>query len=311
MRLIVEREEERAAFHRAPSGTSRRPAHIRRGLRGHLERSANGALASGKDFDSATGRLKDATARQLDEAAANAADVLAARLPWTVTRRAAARHPAAVSAVHDLDASAGGEPQARVPADRTMSAAQRLFQEGIISYHRTDSTTLSDRALSEAAGAIQSLYGAAFYAGPRRTARRSRTPRRPTRRSGRRTSARRHHASRRIGSDERRIYELIWKRRSPRRWRMLACCGRRSRSQPMARTGRRVRRVGKAIQFSGFLARLRRGLRRSRRRAGRPGDDASALRVGDRSRRMGRSRSTRSSRRATRRRRRRATPPRS
>ena len=36
-------------------------------------------------------------------------------------------------------------------ADRTMRAAQRLFQEGIISYHRTDSTTLSDRALREAA----------------------------------------------------------------------------------------------------------------------------------------------------------------
>ena len=40
-----------------------------------------------------------------------------------------------------------------------MNAAQRLFQDGIISYHRTDSTALSERALGEAADAIRSIYG--------------------------------------------------------------------------------------------------------------------------------------------------------
>ena len=48
-----------------------------------------------------------------------------------------------------------------------MSAAQRLFTEGLISYHRTDSTTLSERALGEAAGAIRDLYGSEYYGGPR------------------------------------------------------------------------------------------------------------------------------------------------
>ena len=57
-----------------------------------------------------------------------------------------------------------------------MQIAQRLFQgvdigggdlEGLISYHRTDSTTLSDKALREAGQAVTEMYGAEYYKGPR------------------------------------------------------------------------------------------------------------------------------------------------
>ena len=51
-----------------------------------------------------------------------------------------------------------------------MQAAQRLFQEGHISYHRTDSTTLSDEALAESARAIREMFGDDYYAAPRRYA---------------------------------------------------------------------------------------------------------------------------------------------
>jgi DNA topoisomerase-1 len=96
-------------------------------------------------------------------------------------------------------------------ADRTMNAAQRLFQEGIISYHRTDSTALSERALSEAADAIRSLYGADYYRGPRqyrtkvKNAQEAHEAIRPT-------DFRRTPRPGTLGGDEGRLYELIWKR---------------------------------------------------------------------------------------------------
>ena len=52
-------------------------------------------------------------------------------------------------------------------ADRTMKAAQGLHDEGLISYHRTDSTTLSQKALGEAERAIKDIYGAGFHTGSR------------------------------------------------------------------------------------------------------------------------------------------------
>jgi DNA topoisomerase-1 len=61
--------------------------------------------------------------------------------------------------------------------ERTMQIAQRLFQgvevgngqiEGSITYHRTDSTTLSDKALQESARVIRSMFGAEYYDAPRR-----------------------------------------------------------------------------------------------------------------------------------------------
>ena len=57
-----------------------------------------------------------------------------------------------------------------------MQVAQRLFQgvdlgggdlEGLISYHRTDSTTLSEKALGEAGRVVRDMYGDDFHKGPR------------------------------------------------------------------------------------------------------------------------------------------------
>ena len=72
-------------------------------------------------------------------------------------------------------------------ASRTMSVAQRLYENGFITYMRTDSVTLSDTAI---AAARQQVAGAVRRGVPARrargsTPRRSRTPRRRTRRSGR------------------------------------------------------------------------------------------------------------------------------
>ena len=216
VRLVVEREEERAAFRRGAywdlEARVRAPGSA---FTARLERIGTERLATGKDFDSTTGQLKETSARLLDEAAAGRLrDALAQQLPWSVTsveERPATQRPYAPFTTSTLQQEANRK--LGFSADRTMSAAQRLFQEGIISYHRTDSTSLSDRALREAADAIRDLYGTEFYGGPRQYRTKVKNAQEaheairptdfgetPTRLQGR------------LGNDELRLYDLVWKR---------------------------------------------------------------------------------------------------
>jgi DNA topoisomerase I len=216
VRLIVEREEERRAFH--TSAYWDLEARLRAGgvaFSARLERVGDARLATGKDFDPATGALRTGGVRVLEEAAATElSDALAGRLPWRVTsveERPVTQRPAPPFTTSTLQQEANRK--LGFSADRTMSAAQRLFAEGIISYHRTDSTTLSDRALREAAAAIRGLYGDEYHGGQRQY------------RTKVKNAQEAHEAIRptdfaltpdrldpRFGSDERRLYELVWKR---------------------------------------------------------------------------------------------------
>ena len=121
-------------------------------------------------------------------------------------------------AVHDLDAAAGGQPQAAAcPPRRTMRVAQRLYENGYITYMRTDSTTLSESALDRGPHARpRELYGAEYVAdAPRRY-----DPQGQERAGGARgdppVRRRLPHARRRsrpsCHGDEFALYDLIWKR---------------------------------------------------------------------------------------------------
>jgi DNA topoisomerase-1 len=216
VRLIVEREEARRAFRTgAYWNLEARLSSAGSSFTATLARAGSARLATGRDFDAATGMLKDASLRLLDErSATELRDVLAERLPWSVTQveeRPATQAPYAPFTTSTLQQEANRK--LGFSADRTMNAAQRLFQEGIISYHRTDSTTLSERALGEAAVAIRSLYGADYYGGPRqyrtkvKNAQEAHEAIRPTD-FGQTPNALSQHA----GRDEGRLYDLIWKR---------------------------------------------------------------------------------------------------
>jgi DNA topoisomerase-1 len=216
VRLVVEREEERAAFRRSSYWDLE--ARLRAegtAFSARLERIGGARVATGRDFDPATGLLKDTDARLLreDEAQRLGAE-LEGRLPWSVTRvdeKPATQRPYPPFTTSTLQQEANRK--LGFSADRTMSAAQHLFQEGFISYHRTDSTTLSERALNEASGAIRDLYGADFYGGPRqyqtrvKNAQEAHEAIRPT--DFGQTPQR---LEQRLGADERRLYDLIWKR---------------------------------------------------------------------------------------------------
>jgi len=216
VRLIVEREEARRAFRTSAYwNLEARLSAAGTSFTATLARVGSARLASGRDFDPATGKLRDTGVRMLDEpAATELRDALTQALPWSVTavdERPTTLGPSAPFTTSTLQQEANRK--LGYSADRTMNAAQRLFQEGVISYHRTDSTTLSERALHEAADAIGSLYGPEHYGGPRqyrtkvKNAQEAHEAIRPTD-FGQTPNVLRQHA----GRDEGRLYELIWKR---------------------------------------------------------------------------------------------------
>ncbi|TXG36550.1 type I DNA topoisomerase [Seonamhaeicola maritimus] len=91
---------------------------------------------------------------------------------------------------------------------KTMTMAQRLYEAGLITYMRTDSTNLSDEARQGAQAAIESAYGSSYsnprnYKGKSKGAQEAHEAIRPTDFS-------RHSVA--IDRDQARLYELIWKR---------------------------------------------------------------------------------------------------
>jgi DNA topoisomerase-1 len=215
VRLIVDREEERLAFRAASywdldaqlSGDGRE-------FSATLTRLGESRVATGKDFD-ATGALTGNNVRRLDEDQARTlVDRLKTRLPWHVTavdEKPGVERPAAPFTTSTLTQEASRK--LGFSTERTMQAAQRLFQEGYISYHRTDSTTLSDKALAESADAIRELFGDGYYDGPRRYATKVKNAQeaheaiRPSNFQSTPTSL-----EGTLDRDDLRVYELIWKR---------------------------------------------------------------------------------------------------
>src|SRR5262245_9063374 len=165
VRLIVDREEERLAFRTATYwDLEARLAGEGREFTATLTRLGTDRVATGKDFDS-RGVLTGKNARILSEADSTAlVDALLSNLPWTVTavdERPGVERPAPPFTTSTLTQEASRK--LGFSTERTMQAAQRLFQDGHISYHRTDSTTLSEKALADSAATIRDMFGGEYY----------------------------------------------------------------------------------------------------------------------------------------------------
>ncbi len=224
VRLIVEREEERLAFRTGAYWDLE--AKLRRGsteFGATLTKVGGQRVATGKDFNS-LGQLESTAVRLLDEKDAQQfREGLMRRLPWSVTsveEKPYSQRPSPPFTTSTLQQEANRK--LGFSSERTMQVAQRLFQgvdlgggelEGLISYHRTDSTTLSEKALGEAARVVREMYGDEFHKGPRqyqtkvRNAQEAHEAIRPT--EFRRTPAMLESV---LEQDELRVYELIWKR---------------------------------------------------------------------------------------------------
>jgi DNA topoisomerase-1 len=256
VRLIVDREEERLAFHTARySDLAAQFTADGRTFGGTLTRVGDVRIASGKDFD-ADGVLVGKNVRLLSDADAVAlVGTLNANLPWSVTSveaKPGVERPAAPFTTSTLTQEASRK--LGFSTQRTMQAAQRLFQDGHISYHRTDSTTLSDEALAESARAIRELFGDEYYAAPRRYATKVKNAQeaheaiRPTNFGAAPASL----AD--VSGDDLRVYELIWKRTMASQ--MVDARVLRTTIEISARADGGQQAVfsasGKAIEFAGF-----------------------------------------------------------
>jgi len=267
VRLLVEREEERRAFH--PAVYWDLEARLRgegRDFVATLVRVGDQRVAIGKDFDPQTGTLRSENARLLDEPSARrlVATVLA-NVPWTV--RSVEQKPGVERPAPPFTTSTLTQEASRklgYSTERTMQAAQRLFQgvdigndemEGLITYHRTDSTTLSDKALQESARVIREMFGAEYCEGPRRyqtkvkNAQEAHEAIRPT--DFRLAPSQ---LERVLDPDDLKIYDLIWKRTMASQMvdaRVLRTTIEFSASGPDGETAV-FTSSGKAIEFAGF-----------------------------------------------------------
>jgi DNA topoisomerase-1 len=159
-RLVVERERERMAF-RAAQWWDLLGTFDPDSFEARLVSLDGERIATGRDFGS-DGKLRG-EARQLDEDAARG---LAERLDGAafrvsrVERKPYVRRPSPPFMTSTLQQEASRK--LRYSAQTTMRLAQRLYENGYITYMRTDSTTLSESALTAARAQATSLFGADY-----------------------------------------------------------------------------------------------------------------------------------------------------
>ncbi|MDH5289094.1 MAG: type I DNA topoisomerase, partial [Acidimicrobiia bacterium] len=180
-RIIVERERERMAFRSANywdvTATFRGEARADSAATPDQQRPFTALLieldrrriATGRDFGS-TGTLQRDEIVHLDEAGARGlADDFRDR-PATVASREAKpyrRRPAApfITSTYQQEASR----KLRLSSAQAMRVAQGLYERGYITYMRTDSTTLSETAVTAARSQIEERFGPEYRPAQPRT----------------------------------------------------------------------------------------------------------------------------------------------
>ena len=222
VRLLVNREQQRRAFRQGSywdlkatlvaTGTA---PEAKGSFDARLVSLAGTKVATGSDFDEATGQI---AARRnvvlLNEAEARALLERLTGKTWTVTdteERPVTRKPAAPFTTSTLQQEANRK--LRLSARETMRTAQSLYEQGYITYMRTDSVHLSAQAIAAARSCVEQLYGKNYL---------SPQPRQYSTKSKGAQEA--HEAIRPAGSNfrtpqetglsgrELSLYDLIWKR---------------------------------------------------------------------------------------------------
>ena len=218
-RMVVERERLRIAFVKASYWDLTAQLEKKDGggaFEAKLTALDGDRLASGKDFGS-DGKPKRDGVVVLDEAGAQQlAKDLKESGEFTVRsveRKPYTRKPAAPFMTSTLQQEASRK--LRMSAKQAMRTAQRLYESGYITYMRTDSTTLSETALTAARNQIADLYGAEYvpakprtYANKVKNAQEAHEAIRPAGDSWRKPED----VARELEREQARLYELIWKR---------------------------------------------------------------------------------------------------
>lgn len=218
-RLVVERERERMAFVAADywdiTGTFAVSDAAEPSFDARLTSVDGQRVATGRDFlDS--GELRAADVAHLDEARASSLVAGLADSAFSVTSletKPYTRRPAAPFTTSTLQQEASRK--LRMASRQTMRTAQGLYENGYITYMRTDSSSLSSQAIDAARRQASELYGAEYipdaprvYASKAKGAQEAHEAIRPAG-DHFRTPAQ---VAKELSGDQFRLYELIWKR---------------------------------------------------------------------------------------------------
>ena len=215
-RLIVERERERMAF--ISSKWWDLTAQCEAGFNARLLSLDGKRVAATNDFD-ANGGLKEKSVANillLDEAGAN--ELVQSLTGKSLTVKSTeesprTERPKAPFTTSTMQQDAGS--RLGWGAQLTMRVAQRLYENGYITYMRTDSVTLSQSAIESARSSAKSLYGAEYipaaprvYEGKSKNAQEAHEAIRPAGETFRTPGE----LAPELSRDEFSLYDLIWKR---------------------------------------------------------------------------------------------------
>jgi len=161
VRLLVNRERQRRAFRQGSYWDLKATLEAKGEFEAKLIALAGTKVANGSDFDPDTGQivagrnvvlLNETQARELLERLTGK--------PWTVTdleERPITRKPAPPFTTSTLQQESNRK--LRLSARDTMRVAQNLYEQGYITYMRTDSVHLSEQAIAAARSCVEQMYG--------------------------------------------------------------------------------------------------------------------------------------------------------
>ncbi len=217
MRMLVERERDRRAF--VVGHFWDILAHLqtdkKEGFQARIHSLNDLRIATGKDFDKETGKVSEGNdALVLDKEKAESVSAQLSEMAWrvqSITERTTTRRPPPPFTTSALQIEANR--RFGYSADQTMRIAQNLYENGHITYMRTDSVNLSSQAVASVRAKAQSMFGEEsltpkprYYKTSARNAQEAHEAIRPA--GVQMQSA----GEKRLSSGQSALYDLIWKR---------------------------------------------------------------------------------------------------
>lgn len=168
VKILIDRERERAAFKSASYFTLKADLlnSDQQNFTADLYKLNEQRLAISKDFDKNTGQLANNKVIALSESQANALKNELKNGVWTISdiqEKPVTSNPRPPFTTSTLQQEAGRK--LRFTPRRTMSVAQKLYENGFITYMRTDSMHLSSEALNAARAEIENRFGKEYVPG--------------------------------------------------------------------------------------------------------------------------------------------------
>ncbi|MDP7026823.1 MAG: type I DNA topoisomerase [Candidatus Marinimicrobia bacterium] len=217
VKIVVDREKERARFIESEYWSIiAQLSSNEEFFEARLKVLDGQKIAIGKDFDKETGKLSKSNLLALDKTKAESLTESFLNSDWKVSKveqKPAKQNPYPPFITSTLQQE--GVRKLRMSSQQVMRSAQKLYEEGYITYMRTDSVSLSSEAINGSRNAIESLFGAEYL---------PETP--PIYKSKVKNAQEAHEAIRPAGStfknpkdirgkldnQEWKLYDMIWKR---------------------------------------------------------------------------------------------------